>query len=220
MKVLRFEGSAHSETERLLPWYVNGTLDDAEQARVDGHLALCPQCRQELGFLRELKAECTNAQVQVDADPTASFLRLRDRLQPPRAQQPASLLARARDAWAAVPTWLRGAVAVPCALALGLFGLVLYRGEPPAEYRTLGDAPAPVADAGLRHLVVVFDPHIEHARMQQLLRASQARIVDGPNEAGAYVLAVPAAREANVRDALRAAAGVTMVESLDPPERR
>ena len=56
--------------------------------------------------------------------------------------------------------------------------------------------------------------------MQQLLRASQARIVDGPNEAGAYVLAVPVGREASVRDALRAAPGVTLVESLDADGQR
>jgi len=224
VKVLRFEGSAHSETERLLPWYVNGTLDDVEQARVDQHLTLCPRCQREVALLRELQSACADAPApaQLQVDPTASFRRLRDRLQPTRAQARKSLLARTRDAWAGTPAWLRAAVAVPSALALGLFGLVLFRGEPPAAYRTLGDAPPadPVASADLRHLVVVFDPHIEHARMQQLLRASQARIVDGPNEAGAYVLAVPAAREASVRDALRAAEGVTMVESLDPVERR
>ncbi len=226
MKVLRFERSAHSETERLLPWYVNETLDDVEQARVDRHLAQCPRCQREVEFLRDLKSACADAPAQADAprqiDPTASFHRLRDRLQSPRAQPRTSLLGRTREAWTGLPIWLRGAMAVPCALALGLFGLVLYRGEPPAMYHTLGDTPAPgaVAGADLRHLVVVFDPHIEHAQMQQLLRASQARIVDGPNESGAYVLAVPAAREASVRDALRAAAGVTMVESLDPVERR
>jgi hypothetical protein len=63
--------------------------------------------------------------------------------------------------------------------------------------------------------VVVFEPGASQARTQQLLRASQARIVDGPNEVGAYVLAVPAARVASVRDALRAAPGVSLVESLD-----
>ena len=50
--------------------------------------------------------------------------------------------------------------------------------------------------------------------MRGLLRASEARIVDGPNDAGAYVLAVPPARVAMVRDALRAAPGVTLVATL------
>jgi len=217
MKILRFEGSPHSETERLLPWYVNQTLDDAEQARVDHHLAQCAQCRHEVELLRGLQSMVSEP--VADADPAPSFARLRDRLRSPHASSPP---VRSRSAWSDWPMWLRGAVAASCVLAIGLFGLASYRGDPPAMYRTLGDAPAAgaVADGDLRHLIVVFDPHIEHARMQQLLRASQARIVDGPNEAGAYVLAVPAAREAGVRDALRAAAGVTLVESLDAQERR
>jgi len=214
VKILRFEGSAHSETERLLPWYVNGTLDDDEQARVQDHLVACGKCRRELEFLRTLESVCIDP--SPTPDPTVAFSRLRDRLQTPRARPTPSLLARAGEAWSGFPVWLRGAVAASCLLTVGVFGLSLLHREPPAMFRTLGDTP-PVGstDAGLRHLVVVFDPHIEHARMQQLLRASQARIVDGPNEAGAYVLAVPAGREASVRDALRAAAGVTMVESLE-----
>lgn len=220
MKILRFEGSAHSETQRLLPWYVNGTLDDADLTRVEAHLVECTQCRRELEFLRLLESVCVQASPA--PDPTVAFARLRDRLQPSRTQASPSPLARLREAWGDCPAWLRSAMAASLVLAFGVWGLALVRDESPATYRTLGDAPpdAVVRDAGLRHLVVVFDPHIEHARMQQLLRASQARIVDGPNEAGAYVLAVPAVREASVRDALRAAPGVTLVESLDADRRR
>lgn len=220
MKILRFEGSAHSEAERLLPWYVNETLDDAEQARVDQHLTQCRQCQREVEFLRTLRSAC--AEPHATTDPAVAFRRLRDRLQPSRPQPRRSLLVWARNAWMDLPIPLRGAVAMSCALTLGLFGMALLRDEPPVLYRTLGDAPSPgvVTAPDLRHLVVVFDPHIEHARMQQLLRASQARIVDGPNDAGAYVLAVPSDREASVRDALRAANGVTLVESIDPVERR
>jgi len=220
VKILRFEGSAHSETQRLLPWYVNDTLDDDDVVRVEDHLVECGQCRRELEFLRLLESVCVQASPV--PDPTDAFARLRDRLQPPRTQASPSLLARLREAWGASPAWLRAAVAASFMLAAGMWGLTLVREEAPAMYRTLGDAPpeAVVRDAGLRHLVVVFDPHIEHARMQQLLRASQARIVDGPNEAGAYVLAVPVGREASVRDALRAAPGVTLVESLDADGQR
>ncbi|HEY1139390.1 MAG TPA: zf-HC2 domain-containing protein [Lysobacter sp.] len=220
MKILRFEGSAHSETQRLLPWYVNDTLDAADFSRVEEHLAECGQCRRDLEFLRLLESGCMQASPV--PDPTASFTRLRDRLQPPRAHASASLLTRLRATWGGSPAWLRGAAAASLVLAAGVWGLALVRDEAPAMYRTLGDAPSETAvrDKDLRHLVVVFDPHIEHARMQQLVRASQARIVDGPNEAGAYVLAVPADREASVRDALRAASGVTLVETLDADGQR
>jgi hypothetical protein len=56
--------------------------------------------------------------------------------------------------------------------------------------------------------------------MRGLLRASDARIVDGPNDAGAYVLAVPQARVTQVRDALRSAPGVMLVATLGPDGRQ
>ena len=76
----------------------------------------------------------------------------------------------------------------------------------------------PPAPAG--NLVIAFDPHLDEARLRSLLLASQARIVDGPNEAGAYVLAVAPARLPMVRDALRAAPGVTLVAALGPAPRQ
>jgi hypothetical protein len=120
-----------------------------------------------------------------------------------------------RGTWATAPLWLRGAVAAPCALLLALGGAWFAR-EQPAPYRTLGDIPASVPGSMDARLVVVFEPGASQARTQELLHASQARIIDGPNDVGAYVLAVPAARAASVRDALRAAPGVTLVESLEP----
>jgi hypothetical protein len=81
-------------------------------------------------------------------------------------------------------------------------------------YRTLGTPAGPVL-AG-QQLVVVFDPGLSEARMRTLLRASGARIVDGPSEAGAYVLVLPADRVAAVQAGLRAAPGVLLVEPLQP----
>lgn len=235
--VLRFEGSAHSEAERLLPWFVNATLEGDELARVESHLAQCALCQREVEQLREMRN--VGAEAPPPPDATAAFQRLLPRLQATRVPRLQATRARpglprartaqsprwrsARHAWATTPTWLRGALAAQGALILVLGGLWLGDGgEPPAMYRTLGDAAAPTAAADLaadHHLLVMFDPRIDQAQMQRLLRASQTRIVDGPNDAGAYVLAVPAAREAAVREALRAATGVTMVESLGPDER-
>ena len=212
-RVLPFAGSRHRQAERLLPWLVNGTLDDDERELVQRHVDACADCRQQLTQWQAMQVACA-APTAPAPDPMPSFTRLRSRLQLPRARPPVSRWSAMRDAWTTAPPWLRGAVAAPCALLLALAGAWFER-EQPAPYRTLGDMPAaePAADA---RLVVVFEPGASQARTQQLLRASQARIVDGPNEVGAYVLAVPATRVASVRDALRGAPGVTLVESLDP----
>jgi anti-sigma factor RsiW len=221
-RVLRFGGSQHREAERLLPWLVNGTLDADERALVVAHLESCIDCQRELAQLHVLQQACTVATPAID--PMPSFARLRLRLQAPSDSHgsPASRGARstrvsrwrgARSAWTTTPTWLRGMVAAQCALLLVLAG-AWWAWEPPTPYRVLGNPPAAVTPGEAR-LVVVFAPETSQVRMQQLLRATGTHIVDGPNGVGAYVLTAPVARAASVRDALRAAPGVRMVESLD-----
>lgn len=219
-RVLRFEGSAHSETDRLLPWFVNDTLERDERALVERHLTECAQCRGEVAVLRQLQDLHADAAPTLDA--SASLRRLRGRLQARGTAPRASRWQSLRHGWAQAPLWLRGAVAAQAVVVLALaVALIGPDRRPDARYRTLGDAaPAVTVQGDMRQLVIVFDPHISQAQVRQLLRASQARIIDGPSDAGAYVLAVPAARAASVRDALRAAPGVTMVERLDPVERR
>jgi hypothetical protein len=90
--------------------------------------------------------------------------------------------------------------------------------ESTPAFRTLGTAS--VAGVPGEQLVVVFDPGLSEARMRTLLRASGARIVDGPSEAGAYVLVLPADRLAAVQESLRRAPGVLLVERLQPPAER
>ena len=212
-RVLPFAGSQHRQAERSLPWLVNGTLDDDERAMVERHVETCVDCQQQLAQWRAMQEACA-APTAHALDPMPSFTRLRSRLQAARARPPVSRWSAMREAWTMAPPWLRGAVAAPCALLLALAGAWFER-EQPTPYRTLGDMPAAEPTAADARLVVVFEPGASQARTQQLLHASQARIVDGPNEVGAYVLAVPAARVASVRDALRGAPGVTLVESLD-----
>lgn len=216
-RVLRFEGSAHQEAQRLLPWFVNGTLEDEEFALVDRHLGECADCRREADGLQQLQAACTDTTPPADA--TQSFLRLRRRIEASRAWRPLPRLSAIRRTWGLTPPWMRWAVAAQFAAILVLGGLLLAGDRPDATYRTLGDPAAPdrgAADAGLDKLVVVFDPQIGEAQMRRLLRASEARIVDGPTDTGAYVLVVPARRTATVHEALRAAPGVTLVERLAP----
>ena len=38
----------HHEAESLLPWFVNGTLDDEERRQVAQHLEDCAHCRSEM----------------------------------------------------------------------------------------------------------------------------------------------------------------------------
>lgn len=218
-RVLRFEGSAHTEAQRLLPWFVNGTLKDDELALIERHLGECADCRREADGLRQLQAAFTDTAPSVDA--TQSFLRLRRRIEVSRAPRPLPRLAVLCRMWGSTSPWLRWAVAAQFAAIVVLGGLLVVGDRPAAGYRTLGDPAAAnqgAAGASADKLVVVFDPQISEAQMRRLLRAGGARIVDGPTDTGAYVLVVPARRAATVREALQAAPGVMLVERLTPDD--
>jgi len=47
----------HREIDLLLPWYVNGSLDEPERDRVRLHVQECHLCQQELPFLKLIQTE-------------------------------------------------------------------------------------------------------------------------------------------------------------------
>jgi anti-sigma factor RsiW len=212
-RILPFEDHRHREAQRLLPWLVNGRLEDEERAWLEQHVGDCSACAGELEALRVLQDACLQADGAQDAatavrEASAGWQRMRVRLQAARPQREPRWRVLQRQ-WMQAPRWL-GATVAAQALLLALVVVVLWRQPAPAPYRTLGAVPA--ATSG--NLVIVFDPHVRESDMRRMLRASDARIVDGPNDAGAYVLSVPAGRVAMVRAALRAAPGVTLVATL------
>jgi Putative zinc-finger len=213
-RVLRFSGSRHQQAERLLPWLLNGTLEGEEYQAVAQHAESCEQCQLALVDLRAMQQACLTSTSAASFDPDLSFARLNRRLPQARKARIVSRWTSAMAAWTSTPAWFRTAAAVQCALVLAFGGFWLVR-EPTGDYRTLSDhATAAVPSSGDARLMVVFEPDISQARTQQLLRASGARIVNGPSDVGAYVLAVPVARAAAVRDGLRAAPGVSLVEDI------
>jgi anti-sigma factor RsiW len=219
-KLLQFAGNPHDESMRLLPWLLNGTLDADERAFVEGHLQECARCRSELETLRGVQAACERT--DDDSPPPPAFARLRARID---ASEPAAAsfwrarLSALAGGWRRAPGWLRGLAWAQAALLLAVVAAWSLRGTPAASqpaYRTLGSGTAAgVALPGEARLLLVFAPETDQGSTRQLLRATGARIVDGPSDAGAYVIAVDARRAAAARDALRAADGVQLVEVLD-----
>lgn len=198
-RVIKFEGSVHAETDRLLPWYVNDTLDEDERRQVEQHLVECVHCQQEVSWLRDVGEQFAAHAEQDDVSPKMQHLHRRMELR--RRASPSSPVWRRRERRLA---WL---VALQAAVILGL-GISLL-GQRHVPYRTLS-APA---DKGAL-LVVVFNAQAREAQMRELVRESGARIVGGPTAQGAYVLRVPDTREAVARKMLAASPQVTLVEDL------
>lgn len=208
-RILPFSPRSHEEALRLLPWLVNGSLQVEERGWIDEHVAGCTRCRSERALLEELHAACLQDQ-EDDAGLEAGWWRVRACVQP-RTPAPSRWQAWRRR-WARTPRWVGWTLATQALLVFAAGALLWLLPRPqlaPAAYRTLGAVPA------RGNLVVMVDPQMPEARWRGLLQASGARIVDGPNPTGAYVLAVPQARVAQACGALRAAPGVLLVERVD-----
>ena len=220
-RVLTFEGGEHREVERLLPWYANATLEPDERARVHQHLSECGSCRAELAGLRAMIDAAADAPVETgDADIDRGWERLHRRLHAARntAATPRSLH-RLQRGWRSAAPWVRVALAAQCAVVAVLVVFLVRTERAPrddAPYRTLSAAAEPRASADT--LLVVFDPRLTDAQLRELLGANHARIVDGPNATGAFLVAAPPGQAELVRNALRASPGVAMAERLAPPD--
>jgi hypothetical protein len=83
---------------------------------------------------------------------------------------------------------------------------------PTATYHALGAPPA--AAAG--NVLVMFRPDTPEASMRHVLQVADARLIDGPTTAGAYVLHVPLSERGQMLARLRARGEVTLAQPLDP----
>jgi len=194
-----FDPAAHKVADVLLPWFVNGTLAADERAFVDKHLRDCALCRREVAWLRDLHAACVTAESSPDA--AAGARRLRRHLE---ARPKLSRWARPEWRWAAA-----GAFAAFVALGTAWFA----GSDDETAYRTLGVREAATRANGA--VVVVFDPATSELELRRIVRAADARIVDGPTQSNAYVLDVAPARAQQALQSLRAERAVVLAERLD-----
>lgn len=211
-QILRFANPVHQAVEELLPWFVNGTLEGEELALVERHLGECVRCQHELDALRELQAAYVGSEVA--SDPTQSFYKLRHRLAESKPKWGrALLLPGLRRLWQQAHVWAPWVAAAELAMICVLAVILVFGAEMSVPYRTLGAAD--VSPRALAQLVVVFDPRITEAELRQILRATGARIVDGPTSADGYVLELPVDRQASALEALRAQRAVVLAERWD-----
>jgi anti-sigma factor RsiW len=215
--ILQLADAAHARSEVLLPWYVNGTLDVAERAFVESHIAQCERCRSDLARLRTIAEDVR--ELDIDPDRDLALGRLSARLD---AGDPGAL---PDDDPVPVPVRRRGlsalwgdarvlrvlvVVQVGALAALGAIGL---RTVPEVEYRTLA-APAASTDRG--RLIVAFDSAQPEVVIRRVLVAADARVVDGPTGDGLYVVEVAAARAPAVAEQLRQSGAVVRVDLATP----
>ena len=67
--------TTHREVWTLLPWYINGTLADAELDLVKQHLRICITCRRELAVQQRISEVIRNPS-SMNLAPQTSFFAL------------------------------------------------------------------------------------------------------------------------------------------------
>lgn len=195
-------GDPHEATMLLLPWYVTGTIEPGDRLLAETHLASCAECRAELAAERRLRA----AVADLPAAQATGWERLAADLAEPAPQRlPRRFAVRAG--------WMLGAQA---ALLLFGIGFVLHlQRQPPVpraeSYHALGSPEVrPVGN-----LLVMFAPDTPEAALRAAIAASHARLVDGPTEAGAYLLAIAPEQRAAALAKLRAEPKVVLAQPVD-----
>ena len=205
-KLVHLHGDAHEQTLKLLPWYLNDTLDDAEAAMVEAHLAECAMCRREAETEHGLRSGVTGLGVDVDQGWAMIARRLDGEEAPPVRRVPV-WRQRIGLGWAA-----GGALAASVA-TIAVVSLPATKTVDP--YHVLGATPPPGKIEA--NAIVLFASDTAMQDMRGALTAAGARITDGPLASGGYMLRIePRSRAAGLAQ-LRARRGVVMAEPIDAP---
>ena len=218
---LSSDAREHQAISSLIPWYVNGSIGEPERQRVDAHLRLCADCRDDLARER-LIYQGMNAEATVEYMPAASLKRLQARLDGMDAMAatgaPSDGAAAEKPRRRSMP-WqgLMAASVAVMALALSVLAADRWmqsRAHAAPNYYTVTTSTARAPDEVIR---AVFSPTVTLVELQAILDEAGLRIISGPTEAGVYSLAANSRRPVNSSLALlRANTKVRFAESTQP----
>lgn len=185
----------HAQAESLLPWLVNGTLDDEEQRQVTEHLDTCSDCRaavEELSILRS----------RIRKEPATPLL--------PEPNVP-GLMARLDSLEKRrSPRLWASAAAVAAVVLSGVFFATQNSGDGPATFRTATSSSQ--ADRVDYVLDVTFVEGSSLATHRNVLEKIDANVVEQGSAGNSYRVTVRLAATSmdELDDYLRT------VEAMDP----
>ena len=197
----------HEAFDMLLPMYLTGQLDGADLIFVENQLAKSETCRAMLAAERQLMGDVATLPISIPYFPM------------PPLPKPARLSAMSR-AWLSVKQTLSDLVAQPvrtatfagvqAALIVTVFMFAQSLVAPDVEYKTLSSRNA----SQQANAIIMFKPDTREQEFREILASSQAVIVGGPTEAGAYLLRIPARHRDDVVALLSSKPQVTMAQPL------
>jgi hypothetical protein len=191
----------------IMPWALQATAPPGQREWLMHHLAQCEACSAE--FAQQSRLRCAlSLPTDVPVDAQHGLKRLLERIDAPE------------DEATPVRRWSSGRLAralaaavVLQAIGIGALGVRLWSDQAP-QYRTLS-RPGLLEPAGA--LRVVPATGMTLADWNKLLHDLDLRVIDGPNDAGAYAVvpAGSASSSASVLRKLRADRGIRLAEPVD-----
>ena len=189
----------------LLPFWLNGTLDETDRQWVEDYRRQHPETQAEIAFLTQLQASS-----QAVSSKVPESRRLKRVLDVWKAsRQPPSLLSRLLDLMRAPLQIPVAAVAMISALFIvQAVLLVSEMGPTGQEVAYRGEKPECASSAP--RVRVVFNPEAKHVEIVLLLRKLELTVQQGPSETGEFWLSVPPGR--SLQEALAMVRASALVE--------
>lgn len=231
----------------LLPWYANGTLTDADRAKVeallrsDAHAATelawlqglqqrvqadVPEVSDEIGFERTMKrihAE-TAAQDAAIAQATIAQGAAQAAAQAAATTKPVRTQPRTPTLTERVRNWFEGmrlspAFALAALVVVVQAGVIFKLAGSDREYEQVRSLPGAAAESG-QLFRVAFKPEASETDLRMLLVAVQGNIESGPGQLGDYYVRVPANAALQAGTQLKASPIVDSILTVDAVPQR
>ncbi len=183
------------EIELLFPWYIAGTLEEADRRRVDAYLQENPQAAAQLEIIREEQEETILSNEALGSPTAAALGRLMqgisaEAVKPSLATQARSGFLAALDNFIAglTPAALRwtgaGVMVLLIAQAVVIGGLLGPADQSPNKFQTATGTEQTETEGTF--LLIKFAAGATAGEIGQFLSDEGARIVDGPKPGGLY----------------------------------
>ena len=169
------EQTSSEHPSELLPWYVNGTLSDAERDSVASHVTTCESCQQEIAELKQLHARVKAIEEATQSPGELGLARLKRRIQSEASNTHANINTRTSRHW-----WLRRALAAAGIIIVLQAGLMWNMESQNRQQMHL------LSGTSSADIQVLFTPDAPEAQIRALLQSVHGHIVDGPGAQGIY----------------------------------
>lgn len=202
------EMTRRDEMESLLPFYLNGTLEGDELARIERWLADDPAAL-EAAEAEFAATAAANEAVRPRADALSRFSAALEREAAPRAASSSALT----DLFARLvraPAWLAWAAAAAMLALVAVQAVTIAGLDDGPQVAGIGEgADAPFA-------LVAFKADAPISAVAAILSETGATIVDGPKPGGFYRIAIPAADRAGYDAIVKRIADSGLVDGMMP----